>query len=213
MTILAPLMPAREGNMGYMSMPPIYERGPAEPRVLPRTGIAVVGTGGVASGDYFRRMHLLQMGYRALRFFCSQGARAGSLCRAHARDPSRLWPHHDALARGVRVSRQTLYNWLKGETQKPAHQEKLEQLAEAARVFSGRASSLPRQPSTARSRRASRCCSCSAKVPMDAKLPEKLMRIVQRGRESRAKLDELLGGRKARLEASDIGAPSLDEDA
>lgn len=39
------------------------------------------------------------------------------------------------------------------------------------------------------------------------------MRIAQRGRESRAKLDELLGGRKARLEASDIGAPSLDEDA
>ena len=33
------------------------------------------------------------------------------------------------------VSRQTLYNWLDGETPKPAHQERLRQLAQAAQVF------------------------------------------------------------------------------
>ncbi|MCL2715833.1 MAG: hypothetical protein FWD68_14965 [Alphaproteobacteria bacterium] len=34
------------------------------------------------------------------------------------------------------VSRQTLYNWLGGETPKPTHHEKLRQLAEAAQYFS-----------------------------------------------------------------------------
>jgi hypothetical protein len=33
------------------------------------------------------------------------------------------------------VSRQTLYNWLAGDTPKPAHQAKIVQLAAAARVF------------------------------------------------------------------------------
>lgn len=42
---------------------------------------------------------------------------------------------------------------------------------------------------------------------------KKLIRIVQRGADSRAKLDALLEGRKAKLLASDIGAPALDEDA
>lgn len=34
------------------------------------------------------------------------------------------------------VSRQTIGSWMKGETPKPVHQEKLRQLAEAARIFS-----------------------------------------------------------------------------
>jgi hypothetical protein len=42
---------------------------------------------------------------------------------------------------------------------------------------------------------------------------KKLIRIVQRGADSRAQLDALLEGRKAKLSASGIGAPALDEDA
>ena len=42
---------------------------------------------------------------------------------------------------------------------------------------------------------------------------KRLIRVVQRGDDSRSKLDTLLAGRKAKLSASDIGAPALDEDA
>jgi transcriptional regulator with XRE-family HTH domain len=111
------------------------------------------------------------------------------------------------------VSRQTLYNWLNGETPKPAQQEKLKQLAEAARMFSKlgfKPTSLALDRTISQGKSLLQLLSEGADGRDAAK---KLVRIVQRGNEARAKLDELLGGRKARLEASDMGTPSLDEDA
>jgi transcriptional regulator with XRE-family HTH domain len=111
------------------------------------------------------------------------------------------------------VSRQTLYNWLEGETPKPVHQEKLRQLAQAARVFSElgfKPTSLSLDRTVAQGKSLLQLISECADGREAAR---KLIRIVQRGTESRTQLDELLGGRKARLEPSDMGAPSFDEDA
>lgn len=203
--------------MGYMSISPLYERAPAEPRVLPRTGIAVVGTGGVANVDYFRHLHQLrlsQMGYQAVLVLVLDKlfepppyvALMQEIQAGFGRTMTRL-------PEVFGVSRQTLYNWLKGETPRPAHQEKLEQLAEAARVFSA-SGFKPTSPALDRTISQGKSLLQLLSEGADGReAAQNLMRIVQRGRESRAKLDELLGGRKARLEASDIGAPSLDEDA
>lgn len=112
------------------------------------------------------------------------------------------------------VSRQTLYNWLSGEVPKARHQDKLQQLAAAARAFTeARFKPTPL---------------CLERTVMEKKsfvellsegadgreIAQRLIRIVQRGTDSRAKLDDLLGDRKApRLDVSSMGRPSLDEDA
>lgn len=111
------------------------------------------------------------------------------------------------------VSRQTLYNWLEGETPKVAHQERLRQLAEAAQIFAG----LGIKPTTpmldrtvAQGKSFIQLMAAGADGQETAK---QLIRIVQRGNDSRAKLDTLLAGRRAKLSASEIGAPAMDEGA
>ncbi|MFY8084063.1 MAG: hypothetical protein ACOVN7_10075 [Rubrivivax sp.] len=111
------------------------------------------------------------------------------------------------------VSRQTLYNWLEGETPKAVHQERLRQLAEAANVFAD----LGVKPTTPMLDRAvaqgKSFLQLMASGANGQEAAKKLIRIVQRGADSRAQLDALLEGRKAKLSASGIGAPALDEDA
>lgn len=43
-------------------------------------------------------------------------------------------------------------------------------------------------------------------------MAQKLIRVTKRAEESKAKLDKLLAGRITRLQASDMGTPSLDEE-
>ena len=110
------------------------------------------------------------------------------------------------------VSRQSLYNWLDGETPKDVHHAKLEQLAAAARVFTElgfKPTSATLDRTVAQGKSLLQLLSEGADGKEAAK---KLVRIVQRGADSRAKLDALLGDRKARPEASDMGTPSLNEE-
>lgn len=111
------------------------------------------------------------------------------------------------------VSRQTLYNWLEGETPRPAYHERLRQLAEAALVLR----ELGIKPTTPMLDRTVAQGKTFLQLLADGadgrETATKLVRIVQRGNASQAKLDELLGGRRAKLSGSDIGAPSLDETA
>jgi len=111
------------------------------------------------------------------------------------------------------VSRQTLYNWLDGDTPKVAHQERLKQLAEAAQVFAD----LGIKPTTSMLDRTvaqgQSFLQLMASGADGKETAKKLIRVVQRGNDSRAKLNNLLAGRKAKLSASDIGAPVLNEDA
>lgn len=111
------------------------------------------------------------------------------------------------------VSRQTLYNWLDGETPKPVHQKRLRQLAEAAQVFAD----LGVKPTTPMLDRTvahgKSFISLLASGAEGKETAKRLIRVVQASGESRAKLEKLLAGRKARLAPADLGSPALDEDA
>lgn len=112
------------------------------------------------------------------------------------------------------VSRQTLYNWLKGETPKERHQEKLRQLAKAALVFK-EAGFKPTPTMLDRTVANGQSFIDLLKHNADgANSANKLMRIVNGGAQERVKLDLILGNRKPKpLNALDIGRPSFDESA
>lgn len=111
------------------------------------------------------------------------------------------------------VSRQTLYNWLDGQTPKEQHQKPLHQLAQAAEIFI----ELAFKPTPAMLGRT--IDSGKSFIQLIASgtdgrdTAKKLVRVVRRGRDSRAKLDALLTGKKAALDASDFGASFPGEQA
>ncbi len=112
------------------------------------------------------------------------------------------------------VSRQTLYNWLEGETPREEHREKLRQLASAAQVFV----ELQVKPTSQMLDRTvldgKSLLQLIAEGADGKESAKKLIRIHQRGQSSRSQLDEILGGRpKAKLEASDLGTEAFDEKA
>lgn len=112
------------------------------------------------------------------------------------------------------VSRQTLYNWLAGELPKQQHQNKLVQLAAAARVFV----EMGYKPTPQALDRTVAQNKSFVELLGDGadgkETAQRLVRIVKRGIASREKLDALLGDRTPpRLNISDMGRPSLAEDA
>lgn len=112
------------------------------------------------------------------------------------------------------VSRQTLYNWLGGETPKPAHQEKIVQLAAAARAFSQlgvkpTSDLLDRTVSNGKS-----FLQLLADGADGFESASKLVRLAKRSADSKSRLDAILQDRKTdRPDVSDMGSPSLAEDA
>ncbi len=112
------------------------------------------------------------------------------------------------------VSRQTLYNWIKGEIPKDAHQAKLIELAAAAHVFSAAhftptASTLDRTVAHGKS-----FLALLAEGADGADTANRLMNVVARSRDARARLGAALAGHpKTRPTVSDMGAPTFDEDA
>ncbi|MEI7842412.1 MAG: hypothetical protein WCI39_05205 [Gallionellaceae bacterium] len=111
------------------------------------------------------------------------------------------------------VSRQTLYNWLAGELPKQQHQNKLVQLAAAARVFVEMCYKPTHQAlhrTVAQNKSFVELLGDGADGKETA---QRLVRIVKRGIASQEKLDALLGDRTPpRLNISDMGRPSLAED-
>ena len=112
------------------------------------------------------------------------------------------------------VSRQTLYNWLNGETPKEQHQGKLVQLAAAARVFTGagfKPTALSLERTVAQGKSFVELIGQGADGKETA---ERLVRIEKRGATARDKLDALLGDRTpSRPDVADMGRPALNEDA
>jgi transcriptional regulator with XRE-family HTH domain len=185
------------------------------PASLPLPKIGVAGTGGIESDDYYRRIYFLPMGYHTVLVLVApaHGTAVAPYAELMQVIKTGFGRTMTRLPEVFGVSRQTLYNWLNGETPKPVHQEKLRQLAEAARIFSAlgfKPTSLALDRSITRGKSLLQLLSDGADGREAA---TKLIRVVQRGSEAKSKLDELLGGRKARLRPSDIGTPSLDEDA
>lgn len=110
------------------------------------------------------------------------------------------------------VSRQTLYNWLNGETPNERHQGKLVELAAAARVFT-EAGFKPTARALDRTVAQGKTFVELIRQGSDGKeTAEQLVRIEKRGVAAREKLDALLGDRTAsRPDVSDIGRPALNE--
>jgi hypothetical protein len=184
----------------------------ARPPLLPIPG---VGTGGIETEAFYRQ----QIGYRmfdVVEALKSSTADQAPVDQGQFADMMREIKNGfgrtmSRLPEVFGVSRQTLYNWLDGDTPKPSQQARLRQLARAARMFTEvgfKPNSLALDRTVSQGKSLLQLLSEGADGRETAK---KLVRIIQRGVDSRSKLDELLGGRKIRLEASDIGAPSLDE--
>jgi transcriptional regulator with XRE-family HTH domain len=112
------------------------------------------------------------------------------------------------------VSRQTLYNWLNGETPKEQHQGKLVQLAAAARIFT-EAGFKPTALSLERTVEQGKSFVELIGQGADGKeAAERLVRIEKRGAAAREKLDALLGDRTPlRPDVADMGRPAVNEDA
>lgn len=191
----------------YKSEPAIYGRAPA---FEPPWPLRQVGTGGVATELFVRN----SFGYQAFIVLeAKPQVEDAPYAKLMLEVKSGFGRTLSRLPDVFGVSRQTLYNWLGGETPKPVHQERLKQLADAANVFAElgfRPTSLELDRTVAQGKSFLELLADGADGKETAK---KLVRIVQRGKESRAKLDELLGDRKANLTSEDIGAPSLNEEA
>ena len=109
------------------------------------------------------------------------------------------------------VSRQTLYNWLKGETPKVVYQERIRQLANAASLFQD-LGFAPTTQALSRVLLNGKSFLLLVAEGADGKNAAKqLVSLVRRGDDSRARLNALVGGRRAELSAHDIGTPALDE--
>ncbi len=211
LTAFAPTSP----SLDYVSYKPVaalcLHRATADGGPLPDFGR--VGTGGTLSVEYFRN----RFGYRPYEVAVSDAVEA-----ADAKPFVDLMEViRDGFGRTMArlpevfgVSRQTLYNWLKGDTPKEQHRAKLAELAAAAEVFK----ELGFKPTgPALERTVAGGMSLLQLIGSGASgetAARKLVRIEQRGMEARAKLDAVLGTRlPPRLEASDFGAPSFAEDA
>ncbi len=191
----------------YQPVPADYSHARVEGRPLP---IQAVGTGGVASVLFIREA----LGYQP--YAVLERGRildAAPYAKLMEQVKAGFGRTMSRLPEAFGVSRQTLYNWLEGETPKAAHQERLRQLAEAANVFAG-LGVKPTTPMLDQTVSQGKSFLQLMAAGADGKVTAmKLVRIVQRGSESRSKLDSLLAGRRAKLSASDIGAPALDEEA
>ena len=109
------------------------------------------------------------------------------------------------------VSRQTLYNWLKGETPSAGHEARLRELVAAADVFRKRGIT-PTSPMLLRSILNDKNFLELLAGGADGRdTAEKLVRIVRGGEGSRGKLEQLLAGQRPGLMADDMGTPAFDE--
>jgi hypothetical protein len=183
----------------------------AEGHPLPAYGAA--GTGGVESMDFYNRrpgycvfVVVRSLEQSPLAPFAPYAELMEQVKAGFGRTMSRL-------PEIFTVSRQTLYNWLGGETPKPNHQEKIVQLAAAARAFSQlgvkpTSDLLDRVVSNGKS-----FLQLLADGADGAETASKLVRLAKRSTDSKWKLDAILQGRKTdRPEVSDMGSPSVAED-
>lgn len=171
--------------------------------------IGGVGTGGLASESFHRQRY----GYQAFQIeervdSSSSSPWADKMAEVKlgfGRTMSRL-------PEVFGVSRQTLYNWLAGETPKEVHQQRLLELAAAAAVFAEQGF---KPTSVMLDKTVSGGKSLLALLrdgANGADVAQKLIRLEKRTAESRGKLETLLAGRSGRPQAGEMGTPAFRED-
>lgn len=109
------------------------------------------------------------------------------------------------------VSRQTLYNWLRGESPKEIQLAKLEQLASAAKVFSEQGFKVTAQALNRSLDRNLSFIELLAKGADGKSMAEKLIRLETTGQRKRQQLFELLGNAEIRDDEPDLIRNSFDE--
>jgi hypothetical protein len=179
----------------------------------PLPGYGTAGTGGVESVNF----HIQRPGYRA---FVMVKAPDYALPAPFAPYVELMQQVKGGFGRTMTrlpevfgVSRQTLYNWLAGDTPKAAHQAKIAQLAAAARVFV----ELGVKPTSDLLDRVAwhgkSFLQLLAAGADGADVATRLVQITKRSAGSRTRLDTILKGRKTdRPDISEMGTPSLAED-
>lgn len=196
----------------YQPVPAHHFRVVVEDRPRPPAQLVIgdVGTGGLASESFYR----LRNGYQPFPIeehveATSAGpwaAKMEEVKLGFGRTMSRL-------PEVFGVSRQTLYNWLAGETPKQAHQQRLLELAAAADVFTEQGF---KPTSVMLDKTVSSGKSLLALLRDGANgtdVAQKLIRLEKRAAESRGKLDTLLAGRSGRPQVGEMGTPAFREDA
>jgi hypothetical protein len=196
----------------YRPVPAIYRQATvAEGGLLPCFGGS--GTGGVEDWQFANsRQGYSPYAILKVQLAAAQDAYAPytDLMREVKAGFGRTMSHLPAV---FGVSRQTLYNWLNGETPKEQHHGKLVQLAAAARIFT-EAGFKPTAPSLERTVAQGKSFVELIGQGADGKeIAERLVRIEKRGAAAREKLDALLGDRTpSRPDVADMGRPALNED-
>lgn len=197
----------------HRPIPAVYARIPVS-EGRPLRGFGDVGTGGLGSESFYRLRngyHLFEVVKSVKNEEAKPYAPFADLMQIISAGFGRT---KTRLPEVFGVSRQTLYNWLAGETPKERHQAKLHELAAAATVFT-RAGFKP--TSTSLDRTVAQGKSLLQLLSEGANGEEtaaKLVRIVQRGNDSRARLDAILGNQKGpRPEVSEMGTPTFAEGA
>jgi transcriptional regulator with XRE-family HTH domain len=195
----------------YRPVPAIYRRATvAEGGLLPCFGGS--GTGGV-EGVHFvmTRQGYSPFAILKVEFAVAQDTYAPytALMKEVKVGFGRTMSHLPAV---FGVSRQTLYNWLNGETPKEQHKGKLMQLAAAARTFT-EAGFKPTAPALERTVAQGKSFVELIGQGADGKeTAERLVRIEKRGAAAREKLDAMLGDRSpTRPDVADMGRPTLNE--
>ncbi len=109
------------------------------------------------------------------------------------------------------VSRQTLYNWLKGENPKEIHLPKLEQLAAAAQIFAEQRVKVTAQALNRSLDRNLSFIELLAQGADGKSMAERLIRLEATGQRKRRQLSGLLGNAKIRDDEPDLIRKSFDE--
>lgn len=195
----------------YRSVPAIHSRATvAEGRPLPYFGGS--GTGGIEGMQFA----MSRQGYSPFAILKMEPATAQGIYAPYTdlmkEVKAGFGRTMSYLPAVFGVSRQTLYNWLKGEIPKEQHQGKLVQLAAAARVFieaglKPTAMSLDRTVAQGKS-----FIELIGQGADGKETAEKLIRLEKRGATAREKLDALLGERSfSHPDVADMGRPAFNE--
>ncbi len=205
--ITSALTPADIALEQFRTRPAIYRQAEATDRPWP--GLTL-GTGGLAVDAFI----LQSFGYKPFQVQTATAPIAESPYAELMQEvKSGFGRTMSRLPEVFGVSRQTLYNWLDGETPKATHQERIRQLAQAAQVFVElgiKPTPLMLDRTVAQGKTFLQLMAAGFDGKDTAK---KLIKVTRRGNESRAKLDALLAGRTSQADATDLGAPALDESA
>ncbi|MGM9481819.1 hypothetical protein ACS5PN_11605 [Roseateles sp. NT4] len=193
----------------FQTVPAVYLRVVVEERPPTQFRIGDVGTGGLASETFFRLRH----GYKPFPLEERvEEPSAGPWADRMAEVKQGFGRTMSRLPEVFGVSRQTLYNWLAGETPKEVHQQRLRQLAAAAAVFTEQGFK-PTAVMLDKTVSAGKSLLALLRDGADgAEVAQKLIRLEKRTAESRGKLDMLLAGHSARPQVGDMGTPAFSED-